>query len=474
MATERDALVRVLDELFWTLRREGFVISTAQAIDAARAVATVGLYRAAVVREAIACVVVSRPGERPRFDAVFDAFFSPASMGPKGTLWDRLQARGFSPAEVDALRLLLAELGGSDADGGPAFWAILDRGADLDRLLALSGIAAAIDAHSSSTLGFLTHRLTSQVGAARVRRALGTLRVQLSAALGDRGHELADALGQELERAEEMIRAFVRNTHEARVAELDFERAHRRGETAPFASLADTQMDEVRRAVRRLAERLRGAARVRARRARRGRIDPHRTLRRALRTGGVPYTIARKERRRDRPKVMILCDISDSVRAVASFLLEFTYAAQELFDRARTFVFVSELRETTQLFAHEPVRAALEGAWRGGANVRAGDNSNYGRVLRTFDARYLSEVDRATTVVILGDGRTNYHDAAPEVLDRIRDRSRALVWLCPEPRGKWTEGDSAMVRYAPRCSAVLEVRCARDLENAARTLLSLH
>ncbi len=83
----------------------------------------------------------------------------------------------------------------------------------------------------------------------------------------------------------------------------------------------------------------------------------------------------------------------------------------------------------------------------------------------------MREIDRATTVVILGDGRTNYHDAAPEVLGRIRARSRALLWLCPEPRGHWATGDSAMARYASECTSVHEVRCARDLESAARRLL---
>jgi uncharacterized protein with von Willebrand factor type A (vWA) domain len=210
---------------------------------------------------------------------------------------------------------------------------------------------------------------------------------------------------------------------------------------------------------------------VRARHARRGRISPHATLRRALRTGGVPFTIVRKDRTRDRPKLFLLCDVSDSVRAAAAFLLEFTYSVQELFERARSFVFVSDLGEATELFARMPVRAAIATAWSGGV-VPTSDNSNYGRVLRAFDARLLGEVDRRTTVFVLGDGRTNFHDAAPEILDRIRQRARALLWLCPEPRGRWGEGDSAMPRYAPKCTAVYEVQCAADLERAGRALVA--
>ena len=105
--------------------------------------------------------------------------------------------------------------------------------------------------------------------------------------------------------------------------------------------------------------------------------------------------------------------------------------------------------------------------------VSVADNSNYGRVLRAFEARHLPDVDRRTTVVILGDGRTNYHDDAADVLDRIRARARALLWLCPESPAQYALGDSAMSRYAPRCTRVLEVRCARDLEVAARAILAL-
>jgi uncharacterized protein with von Willebrand factor type A (vWA) domain len=153
-------------------------------------------------------------------------------------------------------------------------------------------------------------------------------------------------------------------------------------------------------------------------------------------------------------------------------MLEFVYAVHELFDRTRSFVFVSELGETTDLFAREPVSVALGKAY-GGAVVSVADNSNYGRVLRAFEERHVGVVDRRTTLVVLGDGRTNYHDDAAEVLDRLRSRARALLWLCPEERSRWSLGDSAMPRYAPKCTAVLQVRSARELEEAARALVAL-
>ena len=189
-------------------------------------------------------------------------------------------------------------------------------------------------------------------------------------------------------------------------------------------------------------------------------------------TAGVPFRLARRRRARQKPKLILLCDVSDSMRAVARFMLELTYSAQELFERTRSFVFVSELGEATELFAREPLRVALANAYGGGL-ISVAENSNYGRVLRAFRDRWLRAVDRRTTVVILGDGRTNYHDDAAEVLDEIRARARALLWLSPEGRAGWAIGDSAMSRYAPRCTRVLEVRNAAELEAGARAMLAL-
>jgi len=461
-------LVRVLDELLWSLRRVGFEVSVAQAIDVARAVRAVGLHQHREVREAVACIVVHRASDRARFDAAFTAFFASASSITRGSLWEQLARRGFDDEEIGVLRGLLADWG--DRDG--ALNLFLEAGAVLDRRLALSGVARAIDAHSRLQLGSRTHRLLRELGAEGVQQSLSALRAALVDALGARGNTLADALASQLECGQECVRAFVRGAYEARVADFEREERESRMDTTSFASLADDGIEEVRRAVRRFVHRLRGSARVRARHAQRGALDVRRTLRQGTRTWGVPVELSRTRRRRRRPKLIVLCDVSDSVRAAASFLLEFAYAAQELFERTRSLVFVSDIGEMTGLFAREKPALAIARAWRGGGVVRASDNSNYGRALRTFEAQHLRAIDSRTIVVILGDGRTNYQDAAPEVLDRIRARARALVWLCPEARGKWTEGDSAMLRYAPKCTAVYEVTCAADLERAARAMVS--
>jgi uncharacterized protein with von Willebrand factor type A (vWA) domain len=164
---------------------------------------------------------------------------------------------------------------------------------------------------------------------------------------------------------------------------------------------------------------------------------------------------------------VVLCDVSDSVRAASLFMLELVHAAQELFAGTRSFVFVSELGETTRIFADHPPDAALARIYGGGV-VSLAHNSNYGRALAAFEERLGGEIDRRTTLVILGDGRTNFMDDGAGVVARLRDRARALLWVCPEGPGSWGTGDSAMLRYAAASTRVLCARTARELEAAAR------
>jgi uncharacterized protein with von Willebrand factor type A (vWA) domain len=81
-------------------------------------------------------------------------------------------------------------------------------------------------------------------------------------------------------------------------------------------------------------------------------------------------------------------------------------------------------------------------------------------------------LDRRTTVVILGDGRTNFLPDEVSVVERLVVRAGSVLWICPEPPSTWGTGDSAMPRYAAAVSRVLVARTARELEEAARELLA--
>ena len=105
--------------------------------------------------------------------------------------------------------------------------------------------------------------------------------------------------------------------------------------------------------------------------------------------------------------------------------------------------------------------------------VSLAHNSNYGRALAAFEDRVGRDVDRRTTVVILGDGRANYLADGADVVARLRERARAVLWVCPEAPGSWGSGDSAMPRYAAAATRVLVARTAKELEVAAREVVAL-
>lgn len=464
-------MLRLLDELLWTLRRDGFVISTAQALDAARAAALVGFADRRALREALAAVVVQRASDREHFCEAFEAFFS-AGRAHAGDFWGRLRERGFPDEEVQVARELLDAVIASG--GGAETWAALV-GAEtaLDGLLGAAGVVRALAVMSGRPqVGFFAQRVEERVGLRGVGGAVRRLRDALRGALGEeRGAALADAFAEEVERLRRRVRVHVERVLARRSHEVLAEGRPREVCDVPFVALTPAEEQEVRRALRRVAEKLRGAERVRRRHARKGAIDAHRTLRQSFRTGGIPFEPAHRHRRRDKPRLWLLCDISDSVRAAARFLLELVGAAQELFAGTRSFVFVSELGETTALFSERGLAGAFARIASGRVVPLVAD-SNYGRVFREFEARCGSELDRRSTVVVLGDGRTNFHADGADVVRRLRERCGALLWICPDARGVWGAGDSAMSRYEQASTKVVVARTARELEAAARELVA--
>jgi uncharacterized protein with von Willebrand factor type A (vWA) domain len=241
-------------------------------------------------------------------------------------------------------------------------------------------------------------------------------------------------------------------------------------EERPLASLSPEDIRRMERAVQQLAERLLGRAAVRERHARSGRLDARSTMRRALRTGGIPIAPRFRRRRPQRPKLVMLCDVSESMHATARFMLLFVHAVQRLFADARSFVFVSDLAEATRVFRVEPAARAIELAY-GGSIVSTADNSRYANAFRTALARYPSAFDRRATLLVLGDGRTNHFDPGAEAFRSLASRVRRVLWLTPEPPSAWNAGDSALTLYAREVDQLLPVHDLRSLHNAARALV---
>ena len=215
-------------------------------------------------------------------------------------------------------------------------------------------------------------------------------------------------------------------------------------------------------AVTRLAQRLRHVVAIKRARAKRGSFDLQRTLRKNLQFGGVPFDVQLERRKKHRPQIVVLCDVSDSVRNVSRFMLQFVYSLQDLYSKVRSFIFVSDIGEVTRLFDDNEINQAIDLSLRGDViNVFA--HSDFGRAFKTFHRDSLSAVNGRTTVIILGDARNNYNLAHEWVLRDVQRRAKQVIWLNPESRATWGFGDSEMDRYMPFCDVVEECRNLNQL-----------
>ncbi len=202
-----------------------------------------------------------------------------------------------------------------------------------------------------------------------------------------------------------------------------------------------------------------------------GELDARRTVRRALSTGGIPVAPVFRPRRSPRPSIFVLADISGSVASFARFTLGLTSKLQQKYGSARSFVFVDEVDEVTDLLTGEPdLAAAVDRIDREHRGVRYDAHSDYGQAFTTFERTWGHQLSSTSVVLVLGDGRTNYRAPRPESLRRIRNRVGRLWWLNPERQAAWGDGDSVMPVYAPICDAVYECRSLSQLGSALAAL----
>jgi hypothetical protein len=214
-----------------------------------------------------------------------------------------------------------------------------------------------------------------------------------------------------------------------------------------------------------LSKKLAARLAQRRRRRRRGPVDIRRTIRESLSTGGVPIDIRFRPPHPSKPEIVVLADMSGSVAAFARFTLLLVHALNDEFSRVRSFVFVDGIDEVTHFFdeCDDPTEAADRIAAE--ANMVAADgHSDYGRVFTSFVERYANSLSSRSTLLVLGDARSNYHVAHAETFEYISRKVKRVYWLNPEPEAYWRSGDSVIAAYAPFCDAVLECRTLRQLE----------
>jgi len=458
------------------LRANGLRVSMAEHLDAFQALRRLGVAERSTFKDLLRATMIKRSVDVPVYDELFDLFFSSLGDAIRNSGASLRREMDLSEADLQALMERLGDLLGElDIELSDLAKALLEN--DMGRLEQM--LRAALEAAQASSMersyqeGRFLQQMSDAMGFGSLSSEIESLREELGNA--DLPEELREALDKFLQKRLENLREMMRRALRIELEKRDQTQRERNplsnlGDKS-FYYLSEEEMRRMKEAVAKLAQRLKNVVAVRRKRAKRGRFDVKDTLRKNLQYGGVPFRIQFDHRVRERPQIVILCDVSDSVRNVSRFMLQFVYSLHDLYSRVRSFIFVSEIGEITQLFEENETQDAISLALTGNViNVYA--HSDFGRAFRQFHRDHLTAVNSRTTVIVLGDARNNYNLPHEWVLRDIRQRAKQVIWLNPESRMTWGFGDSEMDRYQPHCDLVEECRNLNQLYQVVDRLVT--
>ncbi|MET4186336.1 uncharacterized protein with von Willebrand factor type A (vWA) domain [Bradyrhizobium sp. JR7.2] len=454
-----------LHRFFRAARGAGVHVSPAESIDAMRAVKQVGFSDRAILRDALLLTLAKSQDEKLALGDCFDLFFSQPE--PRQ---DQPEADDNDDASQDADQTpspgSASEAGEGQASEalGPLAQMLLsqDRNAIAAAIASASGAASLSDIRYSTQRGIFSSRILDAMGLQRLRDDLDALTAT------------NPSLAERLRGALDALREAVRDTVSQGLALYAREEAENlRNEilrNAPLARIERRQVAEMRALIRQIARRLRERYSKPRKRQRRGHLDVRRTLRRNAAWGGVPFLTAWKRKHRDRPKIVAICDVSGSVAQVSDFFLLLIHSLHEVVDDVHSFAFSSHLIEVSEILEKKSPEEAMAEIM---SKVGFG-SSDYGSSLVDFEKEFMSTLTPQTTVIVLGDARSNNLEPRADILRRISERSKRVVWLNPEGRLAWGFGDSEMPRYATFCTVVRQCATAQQLERAVSDIVATY
>lgn len=447
------------------LRAAGVRISLAESQDAMYGTDAVGIQRMETFRATLKTTLVKERRDHDLFETFFPLFFG-ANVPPMQNIPDNL-----SPQERDLLEQALRALAGRMQSIKDLLNQLLEgRQFSQDQLNQLAEQSGATQGGDIRDQNWFARRMNSLAGLQQLQQLLDELIDQLKEmGMSD---EQAEHLRDMLQANMGALREQIANQAGLSLAE-NMAQQDRPPQPdvldVPLMRLGNEDIDQVRQEVRRLAAKLRSRASLRQRRAKDGLPDPRKTMRSNMKYGSVPMEI-RHRKRHVKPQLVLICDVSTSMRYCVEFLLTMVYQLQDQVAKTNSFVFIDDLVDISVLFQeHEPREAV--------ARVLAQNPPGYystdlGNSLNTFKRDYMGLVTSRTTVIILGDGRNNFNNPRTDIAHEIQRKSRRLIWFNPEHPSQWGTGDSDMLEYLPVSDGVYNVRTLRDLANAVDQVLT--
>ncbi len=389
-------------------------MSPAEAIDAARAVAVLGYADRQKLKLALGVVLAKSSEDKRLHDQVFELFFSPP-LQVQGDATAGALAQAASAANVDDIRF-------------------------------------------ETQKSFYVRQMTRELGVEAIeRRLLASMGQDSEAARAQ-----VQALLEERGIMEQQARAYVDQRYELFGKPATQQFLDQIATTRSIGRLTPQELEQMRALVARMAKRLAERHARRRRSSRRGQLDFRRTMRGNAGQDSVPFQLYWKQTKRARPRLVVLCDVSGSVSNHVRFLLLFLYSLAGKVADLQAFAFSDRLGDVSALLENRPFDEAMNQV----LFEYGSGSTDYGHALETLRESHWDALDRHTTLLVLGDGRSNYANPRSELLAQAAERCKRVVWLSPEPEGRWGTGDSCMLQYRPFCCHLAYSATALDLERA--------
>ncbi|NNN18873.1 MAG: VWA domain-containing protein [Acidimicrobiaceae bacterium] len=462
-------MIKRVVEFAEALRRSKVPVSLLESIDACSSLASCDIADRSALRSYLSATLIKDHSHQKVFDQLFELYFSPGT---------------YQHGNGE----LLSSEGGDEADG------VFDDFGDIElRELIKESLLQGDEVQLHNLLASAVSRYAGiepgrPVGG--VYYAFKTLRQldmeKLKLSLFDARFEemdKSDSLGikmmnRDIELALDKVRKLVDDDIRRRIVGDRGAEAVARTlratlpEDIDFMHANADELREISRALAALARKLAARLGQRRRRGHRGSLDFRRTIRRSIANGGVPVDLFFHKPVPTKPELVIVADISGSVASFARFTLSMVYALSEQFSKVRSFVFIDEIDEVTEIFeSSDDIEQAIKLVSTKARVVWLDGHSDYGRVMESFVERWGEEITHRSTVIFLGDARNNYHPSRSQVLASVRMKARAVYWLNPEPSAYWDSGDSIMSQYSVYCDSVDECRNLRQLQSFVEKLV---
>jgi uncharacterized protein with von Willebrand factor type A (vWA) domain len=441
-------MTEVLSDFIRALRSNDVRISAAEAIDAARTLSVIGYNHRDHLRDALGQSLAKTQFEKDRFRETFDQFFR---FDPT----EQAETPESEPASDPG--------GDTVADSERSLADMIMAGDQAGMTMAMAQAARAVglnDIVFFTQRGMYALRMLEAMGLDGLETEIQSAQAQGEGARADALTAGRDGLRQDIrEYIEKQLSLFTANT--GRKLREDSLAASRLWDISP------RDMKLMHDLVQRMAKRLVSLHSRRKKMARRGHLDVRRTIRANIEFDGILFHTIWRRTKVDRPKVIAVCDVSGSVAKVSQFLLMFLYSLQDVIPNVRSFAFSGRLEEVTDLFEGLPIARALDGVM----NRCAFGSTDYGRAFVDLEKLAFKHIDHRTTVLILGDARSNNIDPRADILKKIHDKARRVLWLNPEAPSMWDSGDSIMRRMKPHCDRALTCASLNDLEKVISDLL---